>query len=380
MRCPAVSIRRFPSGAPISASTPRRHADWRVRGYLMQDRPNAFKPRAAARRPARVQPRLYARRRVVAVRSGQRLLSPASAAARRDARLHVRAGRRHWSALVRRGDRRAAGHASPGRRPADAQLLSARRATKCRSGAASKSCRPPCAAGRCDDARRDLRLRQPRPHVQNEPYGWCWAAAAFLDRHPRYQPRFRQLARRGRRAPISRAALAQSLRRRLAAAGRRLAGVRRPTSTTATTFARDASRFRAGEAAGRRPARRSASRPIAAGNRAACGCEAGQNIGSRASGRYQVADEPRIWWCEPGGVTIRYYHGQPLGILLAAVLATRRQRCRSERPAQAAASVWARYSTLDAARSARSTCRINDSAGQPGRQRRLARRDDRHAQ
>jgi hypothetical protein len=39
----------------------------------------------------------------------------------------------------------------------------------------------------------------------------------------------------------------------------------------------------------------------------------------QASGRYAIADQPRTWWCEPGGVTIRYYGGYPLGMLLAAV-------------------------------------------------------------
>ena len=32
-------------------------------------------------------------------------------------------------------------------------------------------------------------------HLENEPYGWCWAAAAFLQGHPRYQARFRELHR-----------------------------------------------------------------------------------------------------------------------------------------------------------------------------------------
>ena len=32
-----------------------------------------------------------------------------------------------------------------------------------------------------------------RAHLENEPYGWCWAAAAFLDGHPRYRERFRKL-------------------------------------------------------------------------------------------------------------------------------------------------------------------------------------------
>ena len=47
--------------------------------------------------------------------------------------------------------------------------------------------------------------------------------------------------------------------------------------------------------------------------------EAGEKYRLTAAGRYQVAKEPKIWWCEPGGVSIRYYHGRPLGILLAAV-------------------------------------------------------------
>ncbi len=34
-----------------------------------------------------------------------------------------------------------------------------------------------------------------RAHEEVEPYGWCWAIAAFLDGHPRYQKRFRDLAR-----------------------------------------------------------------------------------------------------------------------------------------------------------------------------------------
>ena len=31
-------------------------------------------------------------------------------------------------------------------------------------------------------------------------------------------------------------------------------------------------------------------------------------------------DESVVWWCEPGGVTIRYHRGSPLGILQAVIL------------------------------------------------------------
>ena len=38
-----------------------------------------------------------------------------------------------------------------------------------------------------------------RAHLKNEPYGWCWAACAFLDAHPRTRAAFR--ARREHAAP-----------------------------------------------------------------------------------------------------------------------------------------------------------------------------------
>ena len=47
--------------------------------------------------------------------------------------------------------------------------------------------------------------------------------------------------------------------------------------------------------------------------------EKGKKYRLQASGRYQVAGGDQPWQSEPGGVTIRYDHGQPLGILLAAV-------------------------------------------------------------
>ena len=47
--------------------------------------------------------------------------------------------------------------------------------------------------------------------------------------------------------------------------------------------------------------------------------EAGQTYELTATGRYQMAREPKPWWCEPNGITIEYHQGKPLGILLAAV-------------------------------------------------------------
>lgn len=47
--------------------------------------------------------------------------------------------------------------------------------------------------------------------------------------------------------------------------------------------------------------------------------EAGKTYRITASGRYQVGKSAKPWISEPGGVSIHYVHGKPLGELLAAV-------------------------------------------------------------
>lgn len=47
--------------------------------------------------------------------------------------------------------------------------------------------------------------------------------------------------------------------------------------------------------------------------------DAGRIYSITATGRYQIDDEPQVWWCEPNGVTIHYHRGLPLGMLLGAI-------------------------------------------------------------
>src|SRR5262249_23285462 len=49
------------------------------------------------------------------------------------------------------------------------------------------------------------------------------------------------------------------------------------------------------------------------------GLKAAKMNKTEASGRFQVADKPMPWISEPNGVSIRYVHGKPLGLLLAAI-------------------------------------------------------------
>ena len=47
--------------------------------------------------------------------------------------------------------------------------------------------------------------------------------------------------------------------------------------------------------------------------------EAGRTYRVSAEGRYKIRQDGDDWWSEPGGITIEYYRGRPLGQLLAAL-------------------------------------------------------------
>ncbi len=162
----------------------------------------------------------------------------------------------------------------------------------------------------------------PETPDEREPYAWWWAAAAFLDRHPRYRERFRQLPKFVTDPNFSQRFLAMigndwddlAEEWQLYVAGLEY-GVDIPR--TAIEFT-----------AGRPLAHGKATATIAADRgwqSSGIALKEGVTYRICASGRYQVANQPRIWWSEPNGVSIRYYHGQPLGMLLAAVHPDRRK-------------------------------------------------------
>jgi hypothetical protein len=51
--------------------------------------------------------------------------------------------------------------------------------------------------------------------------------------------------------------------------------------------------------------------------------EAGQTCHITATGRYQLEHGGKTWYAEPNGVTLRYHNGQPLGLLLGAIVPDR---------------------------------------------------------
>ena len=157
----------------------------------------------------------------------------------------------------------------------------------------------------------------PTAHRENEPYAWCWAAVTLLDRHPRYQQRFRQLIGHVRMRSRFQQPLLSAVRARLAGTVRRVAvdgdrhGIRLRRGPLGD-------RFHAGQTAS--PDGREITVAADRGwQNSGVRLEKGFNYQLTAAGRYQVAKTTKVWWSEPGGVSIRYYKGRPLGILLAAV-------------------------------------------------------------
>ncbi len=201
-------------------------------------------------------------------------------------------------------------------------------------------------------------LYDARAHLQDEPYGWCWAAAAFLDGHPQFRSRFRTLKAAVREADFNQRfqrlynedwdALAEQWQLFVADLEhgydlQRMAVDFKPgTSPVAGTARCEVAADRGWQNTGFR-------------------LEAGNTYQLTARGRYQLGDEPQTWWSEPGGVTLRYYQGRPLGILLAAVRPDGPQRGVSPLLRPVTVGLGA---TLTPEQSGTLYLRVNDSAGE----------------
>jgi hypothetical protein len=154
--------------------------------------------------------------------------------------------------------------------------------------------------------------------LQVETYGWCWAAAMFLDQHPLTQAAFRELKTdtRDRTLEFSKRfyervkehwpAIVEDwqififdcdygydIRR---ATVQRQPVVELPTSGATIKLATD----RGWQSSGYR-------------------LEAGKAYRISTAGQYVLATAPKPWPCNAGGVTIHYCRGNPLGMLLAAL-------------------------------------------------------------
>lgn len=160
----------------------------------------------------------------------------------------------------------------------------------------------------------------PRAHLQNEPYAWCWAATTFLDNHPDYREAFRQLrSQSGDRTNDFSSAFYQKLK-----ADWPKIAEQWQLFVVEMDYGYDVAKAAVDYKPGSPLPPNGADVTIRADRgwqSTGIRLEAGKTYNITAAGRYQVGKLPKPWWCEPGGVTIRYYRGQPLGMLMGAVRA-----------------------------------------------------------
>lgn len=152
--------------------------------------------------------------------------------------------------------------------------------------------------------------------IDTSGYGWAWAAAALLDGHPACGPVFRRMAQHVVEADFNERFYQQLGDRWLELCEQWQVFI------TGIEYGYDVPRSAIDFTPGRPLPPEGATITVASDRgwqNSGCRLEAGQRYILRASGRYQLAQEPVVWWCEPNGVSIRYYQGLPLGLLLAAV-------------------------------------------------------------
>ncbi len=156
-------------------------------------------------------------------------------------------------------------------------------------------------------------------HLRVEPYAWCWAAAAFFDGNPACRPAFRRMQKQARNKTF---AFSNAFQNSLSDEWLHITR-QWHVFVLNMEYGFDVAR----EAIERKPA---VALPAAGADVTLAAdrgwqssgylLEAGHTYQIEAGGRYQVGNEPRPWWCEPNGITLRYYRGAPLGILLGSVV------------------------------------------------------------
>ncbi len=163
-------------------------------------------------------------------------------------------------------------------------------------------------------------------HLRLEPYGWCWALASLLDTHPRYRERFRAIP-----SYVADPAFATKFQE---AFGPDWPLLRQEWQLFAHNleYGYDIAATALPAAHQHRPVPESGSGVTISAQRGwqttGLFLQGGKQYRVQATGRFQIAASPptaqspqgRPWMSEAGGISYRYYQGDPLGVLLAAIV------------------------------------------------------------
>jgi len=151
--------------------------------------------------------------------------------------------------------------------------------------------------------------------LTTDQYAWCWGLCNFLDSHPQWQPKFRQLQQHVADAKFNQrfqetfsdSKLEQEWNAFVATLdygydAERMAIVQRNIVERDFWDMAGVERIaadRGWQATGWQ-------------------LQAGKEYCITAEGRFFMAQSPEPWPCEPGGITFEYHEGRPLGMLLGA--------------------------------------------------------------
>lgn len=158
-------------------------------------------------------------------------------------------------------------------------------------------------------------------HQQVDAYAWSWAAVLFLKHHPDTSKFFKRLFQQPMRSD---ATLTRWLFARLR---ERWPNVRQDWNAYVTEleYGYDLSRsmLRTSQPSAPLSGKQVTVRIEAnqSWQPAGVSVEAGSTLKISATGEYTVNAAPTPWRCEPSGVTLEYYRGEPLGKLMLAVIA-----------------------------------------------------------
>jgi len=157
-----------------------------------------------------------------------------------------------------------------------------------------------------------------RAHLQDQPYAWCWAIVWFLDQHPDSQKAFREMRKHAR---IADAGFSQRFYSQVAGKWPQLVEQWQLFAMN-LDYGYDLQRELISYAPGKPLPSTGAVVPVLADRgwqSTGVVLQANSTYRIRAAGQYQIANDPKPWISEPGGVTIRYWQGRPLGMLIGAI-------------------------------------------------------------
>ncbi len=166
-----------------------------------------------------------------------------------------------------------------------------------------------------------------RAALSVDAYAWCWALAKFLDSHPQHGVIFRKLA-----PQVNESDFNERVRKLFHQEWSDLE-FEWQAFIAALDYGYDTDRM-AIMPTSAKPVAEPATATIAADRgwqEVPWLLEEGKKYDLAAEGPYQIAHDGEPWPCEPGGVTLRYHDGQPLGMLLG-VLRSRQNPAEFTKP------------------------------------------------